>query len=321
MVATANRMVGDIGGTNTRLALFDAHAKQLRFQRNYRNRDYGSLADIILAWLHDLSGKPPEEACLAVAAPPFDDEVQLLNIDWRFSPRELAKQFGFSRFGCINDFEGNAYALPHLTAHELVTLQVGKPALHRRLATLGPGTGLGGATLDTRGPEPIACASEPGHMGLTPATALEFALFERLRGESGEVYAERLLCGPGLLRLYQVLARERRIDAPLQTPEAISAQGLRGECLLCAETLQLFCGLLGSACGDFVLANGAYGGLYLAGGILPTMTNFLRESTFSRRFTAKGKMTQHLSDVPVYIVCGDSIGLVGAAHAPIYQDA
>ena len=317
MVATADRMVGDIGGTNTRLALFDAHAKQLRFQRNYRNRDYGSLADIILAWRRDLGDKLPEEACLAVAAPPFDDEVRLLNIDWRFSPRELAKQFGFSQFGCINDFEGNAYALPHLGAHELVTLQAGKPALHGRLATLGPGTGLGGATLDTRGPEPLACASEPGHMGLAPATALEFALFERLRGENGEIYAERLLSGPGLLCLYLVLARERRVDATLQEPEAISAKGLRGECTLCAEALELFCGLLGSACGDFVLANGAYGGLYLAGGILPTMTDFPRKSTFSRRFAAKGKMKKHLSDVPLYLVCGDSIGLVGAAHAPI----
>ena len=317
MAATATRMVGDIGGTNTRLALFDAQANQLRFQCNYRNRDYDSLADIIFAWLHDLSRKLPEEACLAVAAPPFDDEVRLLNIDWRFSPRELAKQFGFSRFGCINDFEGNAYALPHLNAHEVVTLQAGKPVPHSRLATLGPGTGLGGATLDNRGPKPIACASEPGHMGLTPATALEFALFERLRSENGEVYAERLLSGPGLLRLYQVLARERRVDAPLQEPEAISANGLRGECLLCVETLELFCGLLGSACGDFVLANGAYGGLYLAGGILPTMTDFLRKSTFSRRFTAKGKMKQHLSDVPLYLVCGDSMGLVGAAHAPV----
>ncbi|MDG2412345.1 MAG: glucokinase [Halioglobus sp.] len=317
MATTANRMVGDIGGTNTRLALFDAQTKQLCFQCNYRNRDYDSLADIIFAWLHDLSRKPPEEACLAVAAPPFDDEVRLLNIDWRFSPRELAKQFGFSRFGCINDFEGNAYALPHLNAYELVTLQAGKPVPHSRLATLGPGTGLGGATLDNRGPKPIACASEPGHMGLTPATALEFALFERLGGENGEVYAERLLSGPGLLRLYQVLARERRVDAPLQEPEAISANGLRGECLLCVETLELFCGLLGSACGDFVLANGAYGGLYLAGGILPTMTDFLRKSTFSRRFTAKGKMKQHLSDVPLYLVCGDSMGLVGAAHAPV----
>ena len=317
MVATADRMVGDIGGTNTRLALFDAHAKQLRFQRNYRNRDYGSLADIILAWRRDLGDKLPEEACLAVAAPPFDDEVRLLNIDWRFSPRELAKQFGFSQFGCINDFEGNAYALPHLGAHELVTLQAGKPALHGRLATLGPGTGLGGATLDTRGPEPLACASEPGHMGLAPATALEFALFERLRGENGEIYAERLLSGPGLLCLYLVLARERRVDATLQEPEAISAKGLRGECTLCAEALELFCGLLGSACGDFVLANGAYGGLFLAGGILPTMTDFLRKSTFSRRFAAKGKMKKHLSDVPLYLVCGDSIGLVGAAHAPI----
>lgn len=317
MATTANRMVGDIGGTNTRLALFDAQTNQLCFQYNYRNRDHDSLADIIFAWLHDLSRKPPEEACLAVAAPPFNDEVRLLNIDWRFSPRELAKQFGFSRFGCINDFEGNAYALPHLNAHELVTLQAGKPVPHSRLATLGPGTGLGGATLDNRGPKPIACASEPGHMGLTPATALEFALFERLRGGDGEVYAERLLSGPGLLRLYQVLARERRVDAPLQEPEAISASGLRGECLLCVETLELFCGLLGSACGDFVLANGAYGGLYLAGGILPTMTDFLRESTFSRRFTAKGKMKQHLSDVPLYLVCGDSMGLVGAAHAPV----
>lgn len=317
MAAATNRMVGDIGGTNTRLALYDANTKALRAQCNYRNRDYGNLADILHTWLDNLSDEPPQEACLAVAAPPFDDEVQLLNIDWRFSPQQLAEQFGLASFGCINDFEGNAYALPHLANSELVTLQAGKPAPGGRLATLGPGTGLGGATLDTRGHTPIACASEPGHMGLAPATALESALFARLRETDGEVYAERLLSGPGLVRLYRVLAAERRADAGLHTPEAISSQGLSGECALCREALALFCALLGSACGDFVLANGAYGGLYLAGGILPTMTDFLNNSAFADRFRMKGKMTRHLSDVPLHVICSTSTGLLGAAHAPL----
>ncbi|MEZ5502132.1 MAG: glucokinase [Halioglobus sp.] len=195
----AGRLVADIGGTNTRLALFEPESNVLRSIRSYVNRDYRQFEDIIAAWLEALGEPAPTDCCLAVAAPPFGDRVRMLNIDWSFSARELAGRFGFARLRCINDFEGNAYALPHLSNDNLATVQPGTPTPGGKLATVGPGTGLGGATLSRAGGVAVACASEPGHMGLAAATELELELFRYLQPEYGEVYAELLVSGPGLL--------------------------------------------------------------------------------------------------------------------------
>jgi glucokinase len=315
--SNANRLVADMGGTNTRIALFDPLANELRSLSHYINRDYAQPEDIIAAWLNALREPRPTACCLAVAAPPFDDRVTMLNIDWSFSCREMAERFEFSALRCINDFEANAHALPHLADQDLTTLHCGKRSASGKLATIGAGTGLGGATLTLTEGAPIAGASEPGYMGLAAATDVELELFRYLLKQYGEIYAELLLSGPGLQRLYQSLADIQGQNAPPLAPEAISARALTGQCELCTLTLNTFCALLGSISGDYVLANGAYGGLYLAGGFLPDMIPFLQNSTFVQRFQNKGKMRDHLADVPLYSISSAVTGLLGAAHAPL----
>lgn len=315
--ARPNRLVADVGGTNCRLALFDPLANELRSLTTYINRDYGQFEDIIAAWLDALAEPRPTDCCLAVAAPPFDDRVTMLNIDWSFSRRELAERFGFSRLRCINDFEGNAYALPHLSDQNLTTLHRGNVTEGGKLAIVGPGTGLGGSTLSIVAGVPIACASEPGHMGLAAATELELELFRYLQPRYGEIYAELLVSGPGLRHLYQALAAIRGEEAQPLTSKEISVRALAGECELSTLTLNTFCALLGSIAGDFVLANGAYSGLYLAGGIIPDMIPFVQASPFVWRFQAKGKMREHLALVPLYAINCETTGLLGAAHAPL----
>ena len=315
--SSAHRLVADIGGTNTRLALFDPSTNELRALSHYVNRDYGQPEDIIVAWLAALHEPRPTVCCLAVAAPPFGDRVTMFNIDWSFSCRDISERFEFSALRCINDFEANAHALPHLSDHDLTTLHCGKPGADGKLATIGAGTGLGGATLTLTEGAPIAGASEPGHMGLAAATDVELELFRYLLRQYGEIYAELLLSGPGLQRLYQSLGDIQGQSLPPLAPEVISARALTGECELCTLTLNTFCALLGSISGDYVLANGAYGGLYLAGGVLPDMIPFLRSSTFVQRFQNKGKMRDHLANVPLYSITSAVTGLLGAAHAPL----
>ena len=315
--SSAHRLVADIGGTNTRLALFDPSTNELSALSHYVNRDYDQPEDIIVAWLDALHEPRPTVCCLAVAAPPFGDRVTMFNIDWSFSCRDISERFEFSALRCINDFEANAHALPHLSDHDLTTLHCGKPGADGKLATIGAGTGLGGATLTLTEGAPIAGASEPGHMGLAAATDVELELFRYLLRQYGEIYAELLLSGPGLQRLYQSLADIQGQSLPPLAPEVISARALTGECELCTLTLNTFCALLGSISGDYVLANGAYGGLYLAGGVLPDMIPFLRSSTFVQRFQNKGKMRDHLANVPLYSITSAVTGLLGAAHAPL----
>ena len=313
----ACRLVADIGGTNSRLALFDPHAKVLRAVRTYLNQDYQQFQDIMATWLDALAEPSPTECCLAVAAPPFDDRVAMPNIGWSFSQRALVERFGLTRLRCINDFVGNAYALPHLSTNDLFTLHPGTAKPGDKLATVGPGTGLGGSTLSIIAGLPVACASEPGYMGLAAATELELELFRYLQPRYREMYAELLVSGPGLQRLYSALAAIQGQSALSLSPKDISTRAMTGDCALCALTLNTFCALLGSICGDFVLANGAYGGLYLAGGVIPGMIEFLQHSPFARRFQEKGKMREHLERVPLHVITCATTGLLGAAHAPL----
>lgn len=316
-LSLATRLVADVGGTNTRLALYDARRDEFRALATYINREYRGIEDVIADWLSRLDEAPPQSGCIAIAAPPGDDRVTMSNLDWSFSCSELARRFHLQRVDWINDFTGNAYALPHLRVNDREELRAGKPGTSRRLAVVGPGTGLGGATVEEVPGGHLACACEPGHMGLSPADEEELELFRLLLPRHGNIYSELLVSGPGLQRLYEALAELRGQAVVARSPAEISGRALTGSDPLCVAALERFCALLGSACGDFILATGSYGGLYLAGGIVPRMIPFLRDSAFLERMAAKGAMRDHLSAVPVYAITTAHPGLVGAAHAPL----
>ncbi|MEM1114116.1 MAG: glucokinase [Pseudomonadota bacterium] len=309
----SRRLVADIGGTNSRIAIADAASGSLDELRSYTNAEFESFEAVLSQWLAQLSSAVPREACLAVAAPPGGDEVEMININWRFSCQSLAQRFGLERVSRLNDFEANALALPHLQDDDYVCLHAGQANKQGRLATLGPGTGLGGATIVSIDGTWHASACEPGHIGLSPANAQELALFERLLARYNDIFAELLVSGQGLLRLYQEIAALKGQRAIHSTPEAVSVAGLNND-EDSRDALGLFCALLGSACGDFVLANGAYGGLYLAGGIVPRILPFIAGSAFHARMISKGAMVEHLRQVPVYAITHPQPALLGAAN-------
>ncbi len=122
------RLVADVGGTNTRIALFDPVVAEFRSLVTYTNREFERLEDIIATWLDSATAAVPEVCCIAVAAPPSADRVVMSNIDWSFSCRELASMFGFRTLLRLNDFEANAYALPHLADSDRKLLYPGKAA-------------------------------------------------------------------------------------------------------------------------------------------------------------------------------------------------
>lgn len=316
MATAPTRLVADVGGTNTRLALYDPADGALRSVTSFVNREYRRFEDVIAQWLESLPYEAPADGCIAVAAPPDGDRVNMVNMDWAFSGSELRQRFGFDRMRLINDFEANAHALLHLGPADRETLHPGGHG-DGILATVGPGTGLGGATVDNSAGVVLVRACEPGHMGLSAGTELELELFRRLLPEYGNVYAELLVSGPGLLRLYRGLGEVLGRPAGADSPALVARRGQQGEEELAALALKTFCALLGSACGDFLLANGAYGGLFLAGGIIPRMLPFLRDSDFHGRLCAKGAMGERLARVPVHAITTAQPGLIGAAHAPL----
>jgi glucokinase len=314
------RLVADVGGTNTRIALYDPAADEFHATRTYINRDFGKFEDVVASWLDSLDKERPSGACIAVAALPSADAVVMSNMDWAFSSKALSRQFGFQQFQWINDFQAIAYALPFLGSTDRHLLYPGSTSDEHlpctKLAGLGPGTGLGGATIETVNQRLHTVACEPGHMSLAPASTLEFELFAHLSKTHDNIFTEFLVSGPGLLRIYQGLCELKGERPQPLSPQQISNHALAKTDTTEEQALSMFCALLGSAAGDFVLANGSYGGLYLAGGIVPGFIDYLAGSDFHTRFCHKGAMRKHMESVPVYVITTGQPGLLGAAHVP-----
>jgi glucokinase len=215
----------------------------------------------------------------------------------------------------VNDFKAVAYAAHFLNEADMTAI-AGDGAIQPGLPRLvvGPGTGLGAAVLIPATPHVRVLTSEGGHAALAARNALELEIVRRLGHGVEHVLNERVLSGPGLLTLYRVLGAIRGTPTPLQTPAQVSTAALAGNDLLARECIEVFCAWLGSLVGDLVMLFGAYGGVYLAGGVLPQILPLLERSEFVSRLKAKGALTDVLARVPVRLIEHGQLGVRGAAH-------
>lgn len=321
------RLVADIGGTHARFGLVmgSGSGAGVTHIQSLRTAEHPQLVDAVRAYLAALppSLGRPTQACLAVAAPVEGDEVRFCNHPWVFSRQTVQHQLGLDRLRVLNDFEALALALPHLPAaslrsHELAARPQPAGAMRRTLAVLGPGTGLGVAGLVWTEAGWQALAGEGGHVTLAACDDFEAAVLAVARREHPHVSAERLLSGTGLPLLHRSVAVVcgRRVD-PALPAEAIVRLGTapRGGDADCAQTLAVFCAMLGTVAGNVALTLGARGGVYIGGGIVPRMADAFFASAFRERFEAKGRYRGYLGAIPTTLIVDSLAALAGAAAA------
>ena len=75
----------------------------------------------------------------------------------------------------------------------------------------------------------VAIPSEGGHVSFAAEDAEELAIVERFKEGRGHVSAERLISGPGLAHLYQVLGEMRETHAGPPSIADIVKYALEGE--------------------------------------------------------------------------------------------
>ena len=139
--------MADIGATTTRCALLDDKGQELA-PEIFENADFTGVAGVLRVYLdHRRASDRPTRAALAVAAPIIGDEVQMINIGWRFSQSELKQELSLKRLQVVNDFAAIAWALPRLTPADVVQIGGGESVPRATLAALGPGSGLGVSAL------------------------------------------------------------------------------------------------------------------------------------------------------------------------------
>ena len=304
-------LVGDVGGTNARLALCAMNSGEISQAKTYSGLDYPSLEAVIRVYLEEHNTQV-EDACIAIACPIKGDWVAMTNHTWEFSIAEMKQNLGLKHLDIINDFTAVSMAIPVLADSDKLQFggaaaQEGKP-----VAVYGAGTGLGVAHLVKAADQWLSLPGEGGHVDFAPNSEEEDDVLHALRAELGHVSAERLLSGPGLVNLYRglVLADER-IPEALQ-PKDVTERALADSCTDCRRALSLFCVLMGRFGGNLALNMGTFGGVYIAGGIVPRFLEFFKSSGFRVAFEDKGRFQGYLKDIPVFLITHEHPGLLGS---------
>ncbi len=307
-------LAGDIGGTNTRLAILED--TRVLLERTYPTKSESNLKDCLFAFKTETGQDMPRWACLAVAGVVEGGQVKGTNIPWDIDAEGIRKSLHLELVKLINDFEAAAWGVTRLLPGQYVQLGGGIPESSFPKAVIGAGTGLGQAILAPCRDGYSVLATEGGHASFAPETEDEIGLLEFLMKSYTHVSVERVLSGPGLIDIHEFY--RRRLGLPLtpkeETPPSITAAALSGSDRTCVLTLELFCRCYGAEAGNLALKSLARGGVFVAGGIAPKILPLLkRNDIFRNAFESKGRMKRVLQQIPTYVVTTPYLGLIGAA--------
>lgn len=311
-------LVADIGGTNIRLAITDKHNK-LNEIESYQCANFPSLIDVIQHYLEKKKlTSACINACLAIACPTDDDLISMTNLPWQFSQKQLKEALNLNSLTLINDYTAIAMAIPLLSAEQKIKIGQGEAENKQPIAVCGPGTGLGVANLVNINNHWHCLGGEGGHTDFAPVDELDVKIFQQLTTTKKRISYEQLLSGYGLEQIYQALVVINNQDATSAEQSKLSAkdistQAIAGTCPICQQALSQFCKILGSFSGNLALTTGSFGGVYIAGGIVPRFIDYLKSSEFRTRFETKGRMSHLNEKTPTYIITESQPGLLGAA--------
>jgi glucokinase len=319
-------LAGDIGGTNTRIAIFDPGTSPLRPMRqaDYRSHEYGGLSEIALEFLSHRPEKI-EYSCFGVAGPVVEGKSHPTNLPWALDAAEIGKALD-APCTLINDLEANAYGIEELASDDFAVLQAGTPRHEGNAGVISAGTGLGEAGMFWDGRRYRPFASEGGHTTFSPRNDLEIDLLNYLFKRFQHVSWERVLSGPGLLNIYEFFRDTGRGAEPAWLTEklahgdrsaTIANAAIQRESELCHLALEQFVSLYGSEAGNLALKLMALGGIYVGGGIAPRILGQLKTGTFLLSFLSKGRMQETLENIPVSVILNDRASLIGAARCAV----
>jgi glucokinase len=311
--ADGPRLLADIGATHARFALQTAPGVY-RAVRVLKCDEFDGIVPLLRFYLSEHEDLRLHHAALALANPVDGDVVRMTNRAWAFSTDAVRRELGLSTLLIVNDFTALAMAVPGLKPEQLMQVGPGKPAPGAVLGVLGPGTGLGVSggipTVDGF----ITLGSEGGHVNFAPSDEREFAILQTAWREWTHVSNERLISGPGIELIHRALAERNGVAAPARDAAAIIAAALDDKDPLCLEVLECFCGMLGGAAANLAVTLGAFGGIFIGGGIVPRLGEWFRTSPFRTRFEAKGRFSGYIADIPTYVISTPHVAFDGVAN-------
>jgi glucokinase len=333
-------LAGDIGGTNTTLAILDEHDGKFTIvgRKRYPSSDLPGLNDALV----DFLGSEPARSCqlsvccLSGAGPVSGNICRMTNVAWTIDGNAVQRSTGIRTF-VINDFSAICYALPLIDTHpqiETFTLphtNGSQPESQGPVrAVVGAGTGLGTGYLIEDNGHYTAHPSEAGHSAFSAVDAEMSDLQLYLDRTFGERQgAEQFVSGQGIRNIYRCFRATGRIpddhvsaeiDAsePELVPQLVATMAADHAPL--APVMRLFVRMYARFASNTALVLLPTGGLYLAGGIAAKNERWiLEDNAFMREFEQNYNdgIRPLLMSIPVILIKDYSVSLYGAGHAAV----
>jgi glucokinase len=329
-------LAGDLGGTKTLLRLVKAKEPDLtQFERSYHSSSYPNIIAIVREFVAAAQTKLGSidiaSACLGIAGAVIDRASYLPNLDWHINADELERELQIPKLNLINDFTAIGYGISQLRSADLHPLQTGKSVERAPIAIIGAGTGLGQGLLIHNGQHYQVVATEGGHADFAARSRAEFELFEYLcqHKQLDRISVERVISGAGIVSIYQYLrdtgnfsetpdvanvvrSWESTTATAIDPTAIISAMAISKTDPLSQAAMAMFVSSYGAEAGNLALKTLPYAGIYIAGGIAAKNLPLLIDGTFMDAFNHKGRVSDLLAQIPVYVILNPQVGLLGA---------
>ncbi|KTG17918.1 MULTISPECIES: glucokinase [unclassified Guyparkeria] len=322
-------LAGDIGGTRSRLLLYQPGEADAQVERTLASREHADFPTLLSAFLDQVQASrfgTIDAAAFGVAGPVRGEgreaRVQATNLPWTVSADELSRVLGGANVHLANDLIAVGMGALSSPVDQRVNLNPEADIGSGHAAIIAPGTGLGEAVFFHDGERHCPMPSEGGHCDFAPNDDRETALLTFLRGRfGGHVSYERILSGDGFSSLY-AFARQAGLgrpaaDADQRLAETSDANALitrwagQGEDECAVIACRMFARILGAEAGNLALKTLPTGGVFLAGAIVGYILPFLREYTLEG-FLDKGRFATMLGRMPLWVVPDGNLGLAGA---------
>lgn len=286
-------LIGDIGGTASRLALADKGVivPGTLWLAPESGDDFGA---VLRAFLATVPGVHVRAVTIAGAGALRGAVLPLTNRGLVLDPRQIRGVLGDVPVRLFNDMVGQGHGLAHVPQDGLRPLAGPGQAAGVRLV-VNIGTGLNACAVHDLPDGVFVPVAEAGNMTLPQVSDGLRALAQ---AKGGEVVAEDVISGRALPWLARVLC-----DVQATGAEALDRAEVR------AVLAQALAGYLR----DMVLTHMATGGVYLTGGVSSALADRLDWRALHGDMVGQRAYTDLLAGVPVTLVTDPLITLRGAA--------
>lgn len=319
-------LAGDIGGTKTILALYKQEKPDEDFvcykKKTFVSADFDCFSRLLDCFLSTETNLSLKSICFGVAGPVENGDCSTTNLPWVLKRTDIADQTGAKNICLLNDLEATAWGILDLPENDFVELNPDAKKNSGNLAVLAAGTGLGEALIVWSDDKHHVVATEGGHTDFAPRNELEIRLLRYLMASYPEhVSYERVVCGQGLVNIYQFLKSiqyaqaDNNIEFRMseEDPAAvISEKAVDGDNELCVKALAMFCEIYGAEAGNLALKCLPNAGIVLAGGIAAKILPSMQKGDFMQGYLAKGRYKAALQNISVKVCLNPDAALLGA---------